>query len=68
MAMLLYNGNNKGGIMKKFLNILLVFFAVGGLFTVLFFGIYGAVESTKTAIDEIIKGTDTWSVANFKAT
>ena len=50
--MLLYNGNNKGGIMKKFLNILLVFFAVGGLFTVLFFGIYGAVESTKTAIDE----------------
>ena len=34
--------------MKRFLNILLVFFAVGGLFTVLFFGIYGAVQSTKT--------------------
>ena len=37
--------------MKRFLNILLVFFVVGGLFTVLFFGIYGAIESTKTQTD-----------------
>ncbi|MBR6097892.1 hypothetical protein IKP94_04060 [Candidatus Saccharibacteria bacterium] len=38
--------------MKRFLNILLVFFVVGGLFTVLFFGIYGAIESTKPKTDD----------------
>lgn len=38
--------------MKRFLNILLVFFVVGGLFTILFFGIYGAIESTKPKTDD----------------
>lgn len=38
--------------MKKILNVLLVFFIVGGLFTVLFFGIYGAVQSANRPADE----------------